>query len=89
MGRELQAIFDGDQMHMTFFDRHGGELDVETVSLTASANEDQTQLRLLRYGAGHFAAVVDLDPGRWDFAVEGTTNDGHAFDGSFTLDVVE
>lgn len=23
------------------------------------------------------------------FAVEGTTNDGHAFDGSFTLDVVE
>jgi len=86
-GSTLDAILDGSQMHLTFFDRHGEELPVETVSIHAASDGASKQLRLLRFGAGHFVATVALEPGRWDFSVGGMTGTGDPIDGSFTFDV--
>ena len=44
----------------------------------SSTSPDGTvqELKLLRFTPGHFVANVDLDAGRWEFDISGTTDDG-------------
>jgi copper transport protein len=59
-----------NQVHFTFFGSDGNEQPVGTATATARPpSGGQVRLRLLRLGAGHFAANVDLTQGRWSFAI--------------------
>jgi copper transport protein len=88
-GRKLQTYIDpghagANQVHFTFFDAAGNEQRV--VRATASATPPGTAarpLRLLRLGAGHFAANVDLTVGAWAFAIDASLPGGTAASGHF------
>jgi copper transport protein len=60
-------------VHFTFFAPGGNEqpADKARARMTRASGATET-LRLLRLGPGHFAANVDLEPGRVAFAIDAT-----------------
>jgi hypothetical protein len=75
-GATLQSYADPgragrNQVHFTFFGADGNEHPVSQAEATARPpSGPEVRLRLLRLGTGHFAANVDLTPGRWGFAID-------------------
>jgi copper transport protein len=60
-----------NQVHFTFFGTDGNEQPVGKAAATAQPPSGQpVRLKLLRLGAGHFAANIDLTQGRWKFAID-------------------
>jgi hypothetical protein len=60
-----------NQVHFTFFTTGGDEQPVGKAEATAQPPSGaQVRLKLLRLGAGHFAANIDLTQGRWRFAID-------------------
>jgi nitrogen fixation protein FixH len=60
-----------NQVHFTFFGTDGNEQPVGRATATAQPpSGEQVRLKLLRLGAGHFAANIDLTQGRWKFAID-------------------
>jgi copper transport protein len=73
-----------NQVHFTFFGADGNEHPVGKAEATAQPpSGDPLRLKLLRLGAGHFAANVDLTPGRWRFAIDAELRGGPAASASF------
>lgn len=66
-----------NEVHMTFFDRDGTEMDVGPVTITASIEGgDSMSLDPRRLGPGHLVAGVDLEEGVWRFDVSGGAEEG-------------
>lgn len=91
-GRVLQALLDESggvaQMHLTFFDAEGGELAVDSLSVSGvSPSGRETAIAVQRFEPGHYAASLDLRSGAWEFDLEGTATEGGAFATSFHADV--
>jgi nitrogen fixation protein FixH len=76
--RKLQSYVDPgrpgpNQVHFTFFDPAGNEQPVPAATATVTPpGHPARPLPLLRLGAGHFAANIDLTAGRWHFAIDAT-----------------
>jgi copper transport protein len=73
-GRSAQGYVDPgiagrNEVHFTFFDAEGSELEVsETPAIAASlSGADPVELEARRLGPGHFVAGADLVPGTWRF----------------------
>jgi putative copper export protein len=88
-GGTLQAYVDpgrpgANTVHFTFFTLSGDEQPIRTAraSMTTSSGANRA-LKLLRLGPGHFAANVDLRPGRASFAINATTSGGQQHGGQF------
>lgn len=87
--RKLQSYVDpgrpgANQVHFTFFDAAGNEQPVPAATATATPpGHPAHPLRLLRLGAGHFAANIDLTAGRWNFAIDATLPGKIAASGRF------
>ena len=68
-GAAVQVYLDPEQagptnVHVTFFDAAGNELSVGPLTVTATSQRgEQTTLKVLRFGPGHFAAVGTLPSG--------------------------
>jgi copper transport protein len=78
-GETLQGYIDPGRpgpntVHFTFFNSSGDEQPSSkaraTMTRAAGAPEELT---LIRLGPGHFAANIDLEPGRVGFAIDATT----------------
>jgi copper transport protein len=78
-GETLQGYIDPGRpgpntVHFTFFNSSGDEQPASkaraTMTRASGAPEELTPIRL---GEGHFAANIDLDPGRVAFAIDATT----------------
>jgi len=73
-----------NQLHFTFFAADGNEQPVGKAEATARPpSGNPVRLKLLRLGAGHFAANADLIPGRWTFAIDAEPRGGPAASASF------
>ena len=76
VGGTLQSYADPgragrNQIHFTFFGADGNEHPVGKAEATARPpSGPEVRLKLLRLGAGHFAANTDLWAGRWAFAID-------------------
>jgi nitrogen fixation protein FixH len=71
-------------VHFTFFQATGNEQPIASATATETApNGSQTNLKLIRFDKGHFAANVTLTDGKWTFRIEGTAPDGSAVSGYF------
>ncbi|HWC43009.1 MAG TPA: copper resistance protein CopC [Actinomycetota bacterium] len=77
-GGTLQAYIDPGRpgpntVHFTYFNQSGDEqpADKAKARMTGPSGTSEA-LTLVRLGPGHFAANVDLDPGRVSFAIEAT-----------------
>jgi copper transport protein len=78
-GGTLQGYLDPGQggpntVHFTFFNPSGDEQPTGKARATMTRRPGAPEaLTLIRLGPGHFAANVDLEPGRVAFAIETTT----------------
>jgi copper transport protein len=78
-GETLQGYIDPGRpgpntIHFTFFNASGDEQPSSKARATMTrASGAPEELTLIRLGEGHFAANVDLDPGRVAFAIDATT----------------
>lgn len=74
-----------NEVHATFFDRTGTELDVSgTPTITATrAGRAPTRFEVRRFGAGHFVADARLEVADWRFNVAGASDDGQALRACF------
>jgi len=73
-----------NQVHFTFFGADGTEQPVGKIEATARPpSGDPVRLKVLRLGAGHFAANTDLTAGRWTFAVDAEPRGGAVASASF------
>ncbi len=73
-----------NQVHFTFFAADGNEQPVGKIEATARPpSGDPVRLKVLRLGAGHFAANADLTAGRWTFAVDAEPRGGSRASASF------
>ena len=78
-GGTLQGYLDPGQggpntVHFTFFNPSGDEQPTGKARATMTRQQGAPEaLTLIRLGPGHFAANVDLEPGRVAFAIETTT----------------
>jgi copper transport protein len=78
-GGTLQGYLDPGQrgpntVHFTFFNPSGDEQPIGKARATMTRQPGAPEaLTLIRLGPGHFAANVDLEPGRVAFAVDTTT----------------
>ncbi len=73
-----------NQVHFTFFGADGNEQPVGKIEATARPlSGDPVRLKVLRLGAGHFAANTDLTAGRWTFAVDAEPRGGAVANASF------
>ena len=77
-GGTLQGYIDPGQpgpntVHFTYFNQSGDEqpADKARARMTGPSGRSEA-LTLIRLGPGHFAANVDLEPGRVSFAIEAT-----------------
>jgi FixH protein len=91
-GRSLQVLLDEAggtaQMHLTFFEAKGQGLAVESLSVTAVSHEgDEVSVPVQPFEPSHYAATLDLEPGHWEFEVEGVATDGDAFTADFEAEV--
>jgi copper transport protein len=77
-GGTLQAYIDPGRpgpntVHFTYFNQSGDEQPADKASARMTGPSGKSEaLTLVRLGPGHFAANVDLDPGRVSFAIEAT-----------------
>jgi copper transport protein len=78
-GGTLQGYIDPGQLgpntvHFTFFSPAGDEQPTDKARARMTRQSGATEpLTLIRLGPGHFAANVDLEPGRVAFAIDATT----------------
>ena len=78
-GGTLQGYIDPGQpgpntVHFTFFNPAGDEQPTDKARARMTRQSGATEpLTLIRLGPGHFAANVDLEPGRVAFAIDATT----------------
>jgi copper transport protein len=79
-GGTLQCYLDPGQVgpntvHFTFFNPSGDEqpADKARARMTRPSGKSEA-LTLIRLGPGHFAANVDLEPGKVSFAIDATTS---------------
>ena len=78
-GGTLQGYIDPGQLgpntvHFTFFNPAGDEQPTDKARARMTRQSGATEpLTLIRLGPGHFAANVDLEPGRVAFAIDATT----------------
>ena len=78
-GGTLQGYIDPGQpgpntVHFTFFSPAGDEQPTDNARARMTRQSGATEpLTLIRLGPGHFAANVDLEPGRVAFAIDATT----------------
>ena len=77
-GGTLQGYIDPGRagpntVHFTFFNPSGDEQPVDKARATVTTSAGPESLTLVRLGAGHFAANVDLGQGRVSFVVDTTT----------------
>ena len=81
-GEQLQLYLDPgavgtNEFHVTAFDRQGRELPLAGLVVVAIGPDgDAEALDVTRLTAGHFAAPVETDAGRWRFQVVATTEGG-------------
>jgi copper transport protein len=77
-GGTLQGYIDPGRpgpntVHFTYFSQSGDEQPAEEASARMTGPSGRSEaLTLIRLGPGHFAANVDLEPGRVSFAIEAT-----------------
>jgi copper transport protein len=77
-GETLQGYIDPGRpgpntVHFTFFNSSGDEQPSSRARATMTrASGAPEELTLIRLGEGHFAADIDLDPGRVAFAIDAT-----------------
>jgi copper transport protein len=73
-----------NQVHFTFFGADGNEQPVGKIEATARPPSGHpVRLKVLRLGAGHFAANTDLTAGRWTFAVDAEPRGGAVANAGF------
>jgi hypothetical protein len=78
-GGTLQGYIDPGRpgpntVHFTFFSPSGDEQPTDKARARMTRQSGATEpLTLIRLGPGHFAANVDLEPGRVAFAIDATT----------------
>jgi hypothetical protein len=89
--RTLQALVDVSvpetvQMHLTYFDEDG-ELEMASMSLTATHDGETVSVPVSQLEPGHFFADTTLEPGSWTILVDGVTESGDVVTGSFDADV--
>jgi copper transport protein len=78
-GGTLQGYIDPGRpgpntVHFTYFNPSGDEQPTDKARATMTRQSGAPEaLTLVRLGPGHFAANVDLEPGRVSFAIEATT----------------
>jgi hypothetical protein len=78
-GGTLQGYIDPGRtgpntVHFTFFNPGGDEQPTDKARATMTKQSGAPEaLTLVRLGPGHFAANVDLGPGRVSFAIDATT----------------
>jgi copper transport protein len=88
-GGTLQSYVDpgrpgANTVHFTFFTPGGDEQPMREARVTMTAPSGETRaLELLRLGPGHFAANVDLGPGKASFAIDAAGDRGGAAAGRF------
>ena len=77
-GGTLQGYIDPGRpgpntVHFTYFNQSGDEQPADKARATMTGPSGRSEaLTLIRLGPGHFAANVDLEPGRVSFAIEAT-----------------
>ena len=76
-GDSLQGYVDPGRpgpntVHFTFFNRSGDEQPVDRGRARMTTSAGSEALTLIRLGPGHFAANIDLEPGRVSFAIDAT-----------------
>jgi hypothetical protein len=83
-GGTLQGYIDPGRagpntVHFTYFNQSGDEqpADKARARMTGPSGRSEA-LTLIRLGPGHFAANVDLEPGRVSFAIDATTGRAQA-----------
>jgi copper transport protein len=91
-GGTLQTYIDpgrpgANTVHFTYFTAGGDEQPSDKASATMTAGSGAPeQLKLLRLGPGHFAANVDLEPGKVSFAIRASAG-GKQAGGRFEQDI--
>jgi len=91
-GRFVQVLVDAsgsiDQVHLTFFDGDGQQLDVDSVAMSGvSPSGEELDVPIALFEPGHYAASLDLESGDWTFRIEEATRDAEDFDVSFTMTI--
>ncbi|HEX3201465.1 MAG TPA: CopD family protein, partial [Actinomycetes bacterium] len=86
-GGSLQGYVDPGRpgpntVHFTFFNRSGDEQPVDKGRARMTTSAGSEALTLVRLGPGHFAANIDLEPGRVSFAIDATAGRTR-YDGGF------
>jgi len=91
-GRTLQALVDltsapGEaQIHLTYFDDTGGELEMGSMTLSASQDGRSVSMSVSQLEPGHFFATGTIGSGVWTMLIDGTTASGDVVTGSFDVD---
>jgi hypothetical protein len=75
-GGSLQGYIDPGRpgpntVHFTFFNRSGDEQPTDKARARMATSAGSEALTLIRLGPGHFAANIDLQPGRVAFTIDG------------------
>jgi copper transport protein len=66
-----------NEVHFTFFDAAGGELEVGDATIVATPGAGEPlDVEARRLGPGHFVGSVELEPDSWRFAVDATIEGG-------------
>ena len=90
-GAAVQVYLDPEQagptnVHVTFFDAAGNELSVGALTVTAASQRgEQTTLKVLRFGPGHFAAVGTLPSGEVQLQITAELSAGQRLRTSLTI----
>ena len=76
-GGTLQGYIDPGRpgpntVHFTFFNPSGDEQPTGKARASMTTAAGSEALTLIRLGPGHFAANIDLEPGRVSFAIDAT-----------------
>ena len=76
-GGSLQGYVDPGRpgpntVHFTFFNQSGDEQPTDKARARMTTSAGSETLTLIRLGPGHFAANIDLEPGRVSFAIDAT-----------------
>ena len=89
-GLSLQTYLDSARpgpstVHFTFFRASGKEEPITSASASAvtPAGADQ-RLKLIRFDTGHFAANLNVTPGRWTFRIDAVPAGGQPLSGYFS-----
>jgi copper transport protein len=80
-GVQIQSYVDPggpgpNQLHVTAFDASGRELPLKGGKLSARGPDGTVPLDPIRFGAGHFAANLDITSGDWTFLIDLNARDG-------------